>query len=85
MRGAARRLRRLPCRGSRGPDGRCAGACVGAAGEAGCRGGRFWPVRRYPWGNCEALSSVHSDLPALKRLLFEARPEHPVTPAPVCR
>ncbi|KAK9831503.1 hypothetical protein WJX81_003303 [Elliptochloris bilobata] len=33
--------------------------------------GRFWPVRRYPWGNCEALSSVHSDLPALKRLLFE--------------
>ena len=46
---------------------------------------RFWPVRRYPWGNCEALSSVHSDLPALKRLLFEARPEHPVSPAPVCR
>ncbi|BDA49236.1 probable Septin-7 [Coccomyxa sp. Obi] len=33
--------------------------------------GRFWPVRRYPWGTCEALSSVHSDVGALKRLLFE--------------
>ena len=32
---------------------------------------RFWPVRNYPWGTCEALSSVHSDLAALKRLLFE--------------
>lgn len=34
--------------------------------------GRFWPVRRYPWGTCEALSSSHSDLPALRALLFEA-------------
>lgn len=33
--------------------------------------GRFWPVREYPWGSCEALSSAHSDLPALKKLLFE--------------
>ncbi|EIE24975.1 hypothetical protein COCSUDRAFT_83668 [Coccomyxa subellipsoidea C-169] len=33
--------------------------------------GRFWPVRKYPWGTCEALSSVHSDVGALKRLLFE--------------
>lgn len=33
--------------------------------------GRFWPVRRYPWGNCEALLSTHSDLPALRRLLLE--------------
>jgi septin 7 len=33
--------------------------------------GRFWPVRRYPWGTCEALSSVHSDMAALKKLLFE--------------
>jgi septin family protein len=32
---------------------------------------RFWPVRVYPWGTCEALSSVHSDVGALKRLLFE--------------
>lgn len=32
---------------------------------------RFWPVREYPWGACEALSSAHSDLPALKKLLFE--------------
>lgn len=28
-------------------------------------------MRRYPWGTCEALSSVHSDLSALKKLLFE--------------
>jgi septin family protein len=33
--------------------------------------GRFWPVRIYPWGKCEALSSIHSDLSALKKLLFE--------------
>ncbi|KAK9818355.1 hypothetical protein WJX72_011182 [[Myrmecia] bisecta] len=33
--------------------------------------GRFWPVRKYAWGNCEAMSSVHSDLAALKKLLFE--------------
>ena len=32
---------------------------------------RFWPVRKYPWGTCEALSSTHSDAGALKRLLFE--------------
>jgi len=32
---------------------------------------RFWPIRSYDWGNCEALSSRHSDLPALKKLLFE--------------
>ena len=32
---------------------------------------RFWPVRQYPWGTCEALSSTHSDVGALKRLLFE--------------
>lgn len=32
---------------------------------------RFWPVREYPWGSCEALSSQHSDLAALKKLLFE--------------
>lgn len=33
--------------------------------------GRFWPIRSYDWGNCEALSSRHSDLSALKKLLFE--------------
>lgn len=33
--------------------------------------GRFWPVRRYPWGTCEPLLSAHSDLPVLRRLLFE--------------
>jgi septin family protein len=33
--------------------------------------GRFWPVRKYAWGSCEAMSSVHSDLAALKKLLFE--------------
>jgi septin 7 len=33
--------------------------------------GRFWPVRKYPWGTCEAMSSRHSDLAALKKLLFE--------------
>ena len=32
---------------------------------------RFWPVRRYPWGSCEALLSTHSDLPALRRLRLE--------------
>lgn len=35
---------------------------------------RFWPVREYPWGSCEALSSRHSDLAALKKLLFEVNP-----------
>lgn len=34
--------------------------------------GRFWPVRRYPWGRCEALLTAHSDLPALRRLLLES-------------
>lgn len=33
--------------------------------------GRYWPVRRYPWGTCEALSSEHSDVSALKKLLLE--------------
>lgn len=28
-------------------------------------------VRRYPWGKCEALSSDHSDVAALKKLLLE--------------
>ena len=28
-------------------------------------------MRQYPWGTCEALSSTHSDVGALKRLLFE--------------
>ena len=28
-------------------------------------------MRKYPWGTCEALSSTHSDVGALKRLLFE--------------
>lgn len=32
---------------------------------------RFWPVRKYPWGSCEALSSEHSDFAALKKLLLE--------------
>ncbi len=44
--------------------------------EIGLRHGdcRFWPVREYPWGSCEALSSRHSDLAALKKLLFEVSP-----------
>ncbi|CAL5223918.1 g6516 [Coccomyxa viridis] len=33
--------------------------------------GRHWPVRSYPWGKAEALCSLHSDVPALKRLLLE--------------
>lgn len=32
---------------------------------------RHWPVRSYPWGKAEALCSLHSDVPALKRLLLE--------------
>ena len=32
---------------------------------------RFWPVRKYPWGVCEALSSAYSDVGSLKRLIFE--------------
>lgn len=31
----------------------------------------YWPVREYPWGKAFALSSSHSDLPLLRRLLFE--------------
>jgi len=33
---------------------------------------RFWPVRTYEWGTVQALATPHSDLPLLKRLLFEA-------------
>ncbi|KAK9827906.1 hypothetical protein WJX74_008536 [Apatococcus lobatus] len=33
--------------------------------------GRFWPVRTFPWGKCEAMSSIHSDVSLLKSLLFE--------------
>lgn len=33
--------------------------------------GRFWPVRRYPWGRAEPLSTAHSELPTLRKLLFE--------------
>lgn len=33
--------------------------------------GRFWPVRKYPWGSVEAMLSQHSELPVLRRLLFE--------------
>lgn len=32
---------------------------------------RHWPVRSYPWGTAEALRSKHSDVLALRRLLFE--------------
>ena len=32
---------------------------LAVAGVASCR---FWPVRKYPWGSCEALLSTHSDL-----------------------
>lgn len=28
-------------------------------------------MRTFPWGRCEVMSSSHSDLPALKSLLFE--------------
>ena len=30
-----------------------------------------WFTRSFPWGKCEVLSSNHSDLPALKSVLFE--------------
>ena len=33
--------------------------------------GRFWPVRQYPRGRCESLLTAHSELPVLRRLLFE--------------
>lgn len=36
--------------------------------------GRYAPVREYPWGVAEALR--HSDLTAVKRLLFEVRHAH---------
>ena len=45
----------------------CLGLCIFSV-VALCR---FWPVRSYPWGRCEALSSINSDLALLKRLLFE--------------
>jgi len=35
---------------------------------------RHWPVRRYPWGTIETMSSCHSDLLSLKRVLFETAP-----------
>ncbi len=56
------------------PQGKCAKQAVlserlkCADWACGCR---FWPVRTYPWGKCEALSSTNSDLSSLKRLLFE--------------
>ena len=28
-------------------------------------------MRTYPWGTCQTLAEPHSDLPLLKRLLFE--------------
>jgi len=34
--------------------------------------GRFWPVRKYPWGKCESLLQAHSELAVLRKLLFEA-------------
>lgn len=30
-----------------------------------------WPVREYDWGKCETLLAEHSDLPILRKLLFE--------------
>ena len=30
-----------------------------------------WFTRSFPWGKCEVLSSSHSDMPALKSVLFE--------------
>eukprot|EP00854_Cymbomonas_tetramitiformis_P011913 gene11913-14070_t len=32
---------------------------------------RFWPVREYNWGTCEAKRTDHSDFAVLRRLLFE--------------
>jgi len=31
----------------------------------------YWPVRRYPWGRAEPMLKAHSQLPVLRRLLFE--------------
>lgn len=38
-----------------------------------CR--RGWPVRKYPWGVVEPMSSAHSDLLSLRNLLFQVSPE----------
>ncbi|PRW59161.1 septin GTPase [Chlorella sorokiniana] len=48
----------------------CSGQMDLEVGSAGQR--RFWPVRKYPWGSVEAMLTQHSDLPVLRRLLFEA-------------
>ena len=59
---------------------------VVAAATVDRRVGRFWPVRAYPWGRCESLLAAHSDLPALRRLLFGAQGQHrgavPAVPPP---
>lgn len=34
-----------------------------------------WPVRRYVWGNAEALMASHSDLHSLTCLLLEVLPQ----------
>ena len=39
-------------------------------------------MRSYPWGMAEALSSSHSDVPALKRLLIELSFDNIKVPAP---
>ena len=39
-------------------------------------------MRSYPWGMAEALSSSHSDAPALKRLLIELSFDDIKVPAP---
>eukprot|EP00884_Botryococcus_braunii_P007002 jgi/Botrbrau1/16302/Bobra.0066s0071.1 len=31
---------------------------------------RSWPIRQYPWGSVEVLNRAHSDVPALKNLVF---------------
>ncbi|KAI7840484.1 hypothetical protein COHA_005785 [Chlorella ohadii] len=45
---------------------------VVCSGQMDLEVGRFWPVRKYPWGSVEAMLTQHSDLPVLRRLLFEA-------------
>jgi septin family protein len=45
--------------------------CVISASTLDRNVGRFWPVRKYPWGRCEALSTAHSDLAVLRKLLLE--------------
>ena len=32
---------------------------------------RYWPIREYQWGRCEAFNRQHSDCSILKRLLLE--------------